>query len=272
MPDADAAEDVHGAGEAVEVVGRVRDRDHFDAGVHDVPPPGVFDVRAVHAQHQFRAGRERRVHLLRVEAVDGNSEPISLERANGVSEAVPRGAGVAAEVDEVGPAGAVAAGFREDRVRRLLRGVVPLRENLDVEHAVPRWGTGFLTEELRQVAQVVRAAHGRCPGGACHLFHLAAAQAGEDDAVEVRRERGQVPGDPVGRQERGDGDRQNGDVGLEPDGAVEFAEGAAEGRFGQLPGDEQEAGPTGRHAKGTGAGVGATGAASGTGGEGLASA
>ena len=62
-------------------VGRVGDRDDLRRGEALVPAAGVFDVRAVDAQHQFRAGRERGLDLGRVEAVDRDAEAVGLAAA-----------------------------------------------------------------------------------------------------------------------------------------------------------------------------------------------
>jgi hypothetical protein len=105
------AQHIDGAGEAVEVGRRVRDRDHLDAGAKLVPAAGVFDVGAVHAEYQFRTGGERGGHLVRVEAVDRDAKAVGFQRADRLADPGPRRARVTPEVDDVGPAGAVAAGL-----------------------------------------------------------------------------------------------------------------------------------------------------------------
>src|SRR5205823_213631 len=128
MLDADLAERVHGAREALQVVRRVRDRDHFRRGMKLMPASRVLDVRAVHAEYEFRAGRECSVHFIRVEAVDRDAKAIGFQRSYRVAHTAPRGPGVATEVDHVGAARTVAACFGEDRVERLLRPVIHFGE------------------------------------------------------------------------------------------------------------------------------------------------
>ena len=72
---------------------------------------------------------------------------------------------------------------------------------------------------------------------------------------------GEVAGHPVRGHEGGHGDRQDGDVRLEPGPRGEVGQHPAEGRLGELPGDEQNARPRGGHGDGTGDDSGEAGGA-----------
>ena len=95
------------------------------------------DIAAVDAQHQFRAGGDRRLDLARIEAVDGNAQPGVAQGPHRVADAAPGRAGIAAQVDDVGAVGAQRLGLSHRMSARLqARRVVDLGENGDVVGAV----------------------------------------------------------------------------------------------------------------------------------------
>ena len=118
MLDAELAKSLDLVQQAVEIVRRVRDRDDFHRGESLAPAAGLFDIRAVHAQDEFRARVKRRFHFDRIKAVNRDAESIGLERANRIADARPRFAGIATEIDDIGAALAVGTSRHEDRVER----------------------------------------------------------------------------------------------------------------------------------------------------------
>ena len=142
--------------ERVQIGRRVGDGD--DLGPESlVPVAGMVAVRAVDAQDQFGPGRERRRPLRPGRSCRPRREALVAQHPDRVADAGPRPAGVAAEVDHVGPAVAIAAGLGADRVEREGRGVVDLGEDLDVVLAVALGPAAAGAEVLGQVAQVFRA-------------------------------------------------------------------------------------------------------------------
>ncbi len=85
-----------------------------------MPPADAFDIRAVHAQHEFRASGERSLDFRGIEAVDGDAEAVFFQQAYRVADTFPDTAGVAAEVDHVGPAVAELPRRGEDHFGRLI--------------------------------------------------------------------------------------------------------------------------------------------------------
>src|SRR5262249_29435827 len=146
---------------------------------------------------------------------------------------------VAAQVDQVGAGASQGPRLGEQFGQGEARGVVDLREDGNVEGAVVRGAAAASAEELGQVAQVPGPALDRDAGAVGDGLQVAAAQAGEDDAVDAGRNF-EVAGDPGRGGEGDDRDRQDGDAAVEAGAGGQVGEGAAQGGFGELPGDEEE--------------------------------
>ena len=172
----------------------------------------MFDVAAVDAQHQLGPGFHSVGHLVRVEAVEGDAVSFGAEGADGFTDAGPGGAGIAAEVDDVGAGVAVGAGQSKNVGQRQTWSVVDLGEDGDVMGAIAGRRAARLAEELGQVAQVFRAAFGGAAGDVRHRFEIAGTQARQDDAVEACSRQDEMIGDPGGGGQGDDGDGQHGDV------------------------------------------------------------
>src|SRR5262249_44886701 len=124
------------------------------------PAAGVLDVAAVDAQHQLRPGINSGADLLWVETVNRDAVALGAEGADGLADAVPGRARVAAQVGDVGASVAVVASQGENLVQRQSRRVVDFSVNGDVVRPVARWWSALLAEELGQVAEVLRTALG----------------------------------------------------------------------------------------------------------------
>ena len=117
--------------------------------------------------------------------------------------------------------------------------MVDLGEDLDVEGAVVLEATIGLAEIGGQVPQVLGTENDLRPRLRDDVGQIAPAVPGQDDAVDPRGHL-EMPRDPAGRHQRGDGDRQHGDLGFDTVSRREVSEDLAERELGQAAGDEQE--------------------------------
>ena len=95
--------------------------DH-DAAPRAAQSRGHLEVGAVDAQHQLGAGFDRRADLGRIEAVDADPHAGGAELAHDVAQRGKGHARGAADVDDVGAAGAEVLGGGADLLRAVSRG------------------------------------------------------------------------------------------------------------------------------------------------------
>src|SRR5208337_4598394 len=117
----------------------------------------MITIGRVHAQDQLGSRGDSQGNLGRVETVDRHTETSPTQRFDGIANAVPGYAGVAAQVDHVGSVADELPGLPSENTARQSRHVIDLGQNLDVIGAISLALCMSLTEMARQVAQILGA-------------------------------------------------------------------------------------------------------------------
>ena len=154
---------------------------------------------------------DRGLDLGGVEAVDRDAQPLVAQRPTASPTPVQVTPGSQPRSITSAPSSRRRLRLGQQLVERQPRGVVDLGEDGDVVGAVIGGAVRLAAEEVGQVAQVLRAALDRARRHGLDGRQVAAAQAGQDDAVDAGGH-GQMPGDPGRRRQGGDGDRQHRDA------------------------------------------------------------
>ena len=171
-----------------------------------------LDVRAVDAQHQLGAGRDRRADLVRVEGVDADAHARRhAARAPRRASAGKGRPGVQPMSMTSAPESAKVLG-RARRIsrQRQLRRVVDLGEDLDVPGAVVARGRGHA-----EVPGISRRSLGPFSTRTPSLLSSTSGRPRTCPGISTRSTPGgtsRKPRDPLGRHQRGHGDLQHRDV------------------------------------------------------------
>ena len=221
--------------QAVERARHVGDGDDLDA-----PIGGPVAVGRVDAQDQVGPRGHGPGDLDRVEAVDRDAEPASRKAATASPTPSHEPSGSQPRSIRSAPSRDEPMGLVEQRLAGEARGVVDLGEDLDVERAVAFEAGIGLAEVAGQVEQVLGTELDGDPRLLDDRREVAPAVAGEDDAVDPRRDL-QVAGDPAGRHQGGDRDRQDGHLGPEARARGELLEHLPQRELGQATRDEEQA-------------------------------
>src|SRR5262249_37598514 len=127
----------------------------------------------------------------------------------------------------------------QDFRTRQTRGVIDLRQNGNVVSSITRRQPTVLPKRLRQIAQILWTALDGGARAVADRIKIAWAQAGHNDAIDTGRD-GEMASDPESRSQGDDGDGKHGHAVVEARLRSQRLQRAAQSRFGQFSGHEQE--------------------------------